>query len=110
MPLFDPIIFDIAIFDVIGDGGVNTNSIITQGYGVFQHVITQGYGLPTPSSGPDDEVIVGDDEVVFLGLLGQILANMERYNGITTTSDHVCEPGMDTITSPMKNLLRRLKQ
>jgi hypothetical protein len=47
---------------------------------------------------------------VWLGKLDNILAKMERYSGIQTVSDHVCEPGMDTITSPFKTAINNLEK
>jgi hypothetical protein len=45
-----------------------------------------------------------------LHLLDGILTRMEGYSGIQTVSDHVCEPGMDTITSPMKQVINQMEK
>lgn len=74
-----------------------TNRIITQGFlGDAGEVIRGGFiCLP----------IVPDSAY---GLLGKIIANMEQYSDIQTVSDHVCEPGMDIITSAFQEILKGL--
>jgi hypothetical protein len=74
-----------------------TNRLITQGFmGDAGEVIRGGFiCLP----------IVPDSAY---GLLGKILANMEQRSDIQTVSDHVCEPGMDIITSPFQEILKAL--
>jgi hypothetical protein len=58
------------------------------------------------------DVALWDDTrpIVNLGLLDKILTEMEQYSGIETVSDHVCEPGMDTIKSPFKTLINDLEK
>jgi hypothetical protein len=75
-----------------------TNRLITQGYIGVNLLVSQGFSsvaVSVPSG---------------LGLLGKILANMENYSGIQTTSDNVCEPGMDRITSPLKTIIENLER
>jgi hypothetical protein len=41
---------------------------------------------------------------------GDALTQFEKYSGIQTVSDCVCEPGMDIITSPMKKVIEDLEK
>jgi len=40
----------------------------------------------------------------------EVIKRLESYSGIQTTSDHVCEPGMDIINSPMKEIINQLER
>ena len=38
----------------------------------------------------------------------EVIAQIEKYDGIQTVSENVCEPGMDVITSPMKTIIEEV--
>lgn len=48
--------------------------------------------------------------LAYNALCDEVIAQLEKYSGIQTTSDHVCVPGMDIITCPLKTFIENLEK